>query len=725
LSARLVGVCLALLATVLLDGCATRMGHPYGSPRSGLGLHSRSASFRARSASASAGEPFRVVLEELTEVPWEGMPEGFAAGSLSCGGQPLPTGWPLLSSDEGEALLAPLLACTPAEFVEVQQQVDMPRLVEALDDWSAVRLSALGPVRDDAVKLLNRKRASFLVQVIQERGPAEGEVFVLYLVHSAFGDELEEVLVLLAEDKRLGETLGRMATAREALARRGLELSNYKDRPERPLEDGARGARTALEEAFTPQMARNARATRFSTQRGHLPPAYQQALDEVERVGRLQSFSPGNVARGVFDELTFGIPLGLYGAATGLGQGVHSLSQGQYEQAARELTPAALVVALYAGAKGLRYVSEARGAPRLQLPELRAKLVEVATHLEARLGGEALGELARYIQANREAGRFVAVGGPEAAIALHEARGDVARAQVWLSEAKRPRAPGGAAGLANEAAGRTLKTASVEKVPTGLSSLVDEKVGLTPEVVEAKLVQVELDSAGPRLSANVAVLEKQLASLREAPPAGARAHPLWSEYIRYGEGRLAELTKGMAVEPPLLWEGYSRMRGNFARGLAFERAFVEVLRADAALPKAQRRFLSDFDQPRIETYVGVKKPDTGLRFADVLIIEEGQLAGPLPRVETFSFKSRDLALLKPKPLVTQIQADMSEALRYYGETLEIRRPSLELQGKEIPVHRVRLIYEGGVLKPKSSDRLLENAMEEARRRSRGVEVLFQ
>jgi hypothetical protein len=358
------------------------------------------------------------------------------------------------------------------------------------------------------------------------------------------------------------------------------------------------------------------------------------------------------------------------------------------------------------------------------LPELRARLAEVVTHLEARLGGDALGELARYIQANREAGRFVAVGGPEAAIALHEARGDVARAHVWLSEAKRPKAPGKAAALGKEAVGPTLKTAKAGTLPAGLSSLVDAKVGLTAEVVEAKLVQVELDSAGPRLSGNVAALEKQLASLKEAPPAGATSHPLWSEYVRYGEGRLAELTKGIPVEPPLLWEGYQRMRGNFARGLAFERAFVEVLRADAALPKAQRRFLGDFDSPRIETYVGVKKPGTGLRFADVLIIEESQLAGPLPRVETFSFKSRDLALLNPKPLAAQIKADASEALRYYGETLEIRRPSLDLQGKEIPVYRVRLIYEGGVLKPKNP-RTLEEAMDEAGSTSRGVEVLFQ
>lgn len=326
---------LSLMATVLLGGCAT-----------GFGPQSRSVSFRSSSALSAEGEPFLVVLEEMAEAPWEGMPEGFAAGSPTCGGQPLPTGWPRLSSDKGEALLAPLLACTPAEFVELQQQVDMPRLVEALDDWSAVRLGALGPVREDAVDVLNRKRAAFLVQVIQERGHAEGEVFALFLIHSAFGDELKEVLGLLARDKRLVETLGRMDAAREALARRGLILSDFKDRPERPLEDGARGALTALEEAFTPQVSRNARVAKFSTQRGHLPPAYQRALDEVERVGRLQSFSPDNVARGVFDELTFGIPLGVYGAATGLGHGSHSLSQGQYEQAARELTPAALMVAL-------------------------------------------------------------------------------------------------------------------------------------------------------------------------------------------------------------------------------------------------------------------------------------------------------------------------------------------------------------------------------------------
>ena len=45
-----------------------------------------------------------------------------------------------------------------------------------------------------------------------------------------------------------------------------------------------------------------------------------------------------------------------------------------------------------------------------------------------------------------------------------------------------------------------------------------------------------------------------------------------------------------------------------------------LLQADAALPKAQRRFLQDFEQPRIETNVGVAKPgESGVRYADVLV----------------------------------------------------------------------------------------------------------
>ncbi|WP_395853894.1 hypothetical protein [Cystobacter fuscus] len=331
----------------------------------------------------------------------------------------------------------------------------------------------------------------------------------------------------------------------------------------------------------------------------------------------------------------------------------------------------------------------------------------------------------RDIRARREAAHFVAMGGADAALALREARGDVARAQVWLSQAKPPR-PG-----AWESQGgtgtRSAPTRALAAERSGsMALLVDEAEGLTREVVEARLALVELDAEGPRLSRDVAVLERQRPSL-EAPPSGAEGNPLWGEYVAYREKRLGELKQGKAVEGPLRWEGYARMRRGFAQGLAFENLMVDRLRADAALPRAERRFLGDFDRPRIERWVGVWKPNSNLRFADVLVIEEGPSAGRPPRVETFSFKSRDLSGLKPNALQAQMIADAKEALGYYGERLVIRRPSLQpflREGREVSVQRVRLIYEGGQFKPMSANDF-DRAMSETRKQIPGVEVSFQ
>jgi hypothetical protein len=221
------------------------------------------------------------------------------------------------------------------------------------------------------------------------------------------------------------------------------------------------------------------------------------------------------------------------------------------------------------------------------------------------------------------------------------------------------------------------------------------------------------------------VLERQRPVL-EAPPAGAEGHPLWGEYVAYYEKRLGELRRGEAAKPPLGWGGYEQMRGQFGRGLVFERYMAEVLRVDAALPRGQRRFLGDFEEPRVETYVGVAKPGKpGVRYADVLVLEGRTPKGQVPRVETFSFKSRDLRLLDEEALTARITVDASAAWKYYGEVLDIRRKSLKLVGKAVPVHRVRLIYEGGALKPSLSSKDLGKAKGKAESKAKGVEVLFQ
>ncbi|HYO55896.1 hypothetical protein [Archangium sp.] len=190
---------------------------------------------------------------------------------------------------------------------------------------------------------------------------------------------------------------------------------------------------------------------------------------------------------------------------------------------------------------------------------------------------------------------------------------------------------------------------------------------------------------------------------------------------------LGEIKRGLEVEGPLRWEAYEIMRGGFARGLAFERLMVELLRADAALPRAVRRLLGDFDRPRIERCVGVWKPKSGLRFADVLIIEEGPFAGRFRRVETLSFKSRGFSGLGKDALRAQMIADASEALAYYGETLDIRRPSLQpllREGSQVPVSRVRLVYEGGALRPTNATNL-KAIVDATKKAVPEVEILFQ
>jgi hypothetical protein len=221
---------------------------------------------------------------------------------------------------------------------------------------------------------------------------------------------------------------------------------------------------------------------------------------------------------------------------------------------------------------------------------------------------------------------------------------------------------------------------------------------------------------------DVALLQKLRSTLDSPPPGVPEGYALWDEYVSYRQQRLAELEQGKAAEGPLRWVPYEQMRGAFARGLAFERAMVELLRADADLPPAQRRWLKGFRQPRIEVHVGVAKPNVpGRRFADVLVIEERPPAGQAPRVETFSFKSRYLAPLKPEPLQAQVRADARAALDYYGETLDILRPSIK---GRVQVQRVRLVYEGGKLAPERPETLRE-VVESIKEEIKGVEVLVQ
>ncbi|WP_395805709.1 hypothetical protein [Archangium minus] len=96
-------------------------------------------------------------------------------------------------------------------------------------------------------------------------------------------------------------------------------------------------------------------------------------------------------------------------------------------------------------------------------------------------------------------------------------------------------------------------------------------------------------------------------------------------------------------------------------------------------------------------------------------------------METLSFKSRNFSELGVKELGAQMLEDARDALRNYGETLDIRRDSLQpllREGSKVPVQRVRLIYERGELKP-TNVVVLETAVSATKEKVPGVEVLFQ
>jgi len=635
------------------------------------------------------------------------------------GGSAVPEGWPNVSSTND--LLAPFLACrSPGEFIELQHRADMTRLVERLDPWSAVRLGSLGPVLAGA-DVLNRKRAEFLVAATEEYGPALAEVFALFIVHSAFTDDIREVLRLLAEDKRLGETLGRMGEVSRQLAERGIGPSEYKDRPERGG-DVLRGlGRAATDALSTSELRRGAVAMRYYAQRAQLPPRYEQALVEVERVQFEAAHSTLNVLKGGFDHLTFGVPLGFLNLVMGTCHGVGELLQGHYEQGVREVAPAAVLVGLYAGGRALRPGLAAErgagsgGAKSGWLPNLGfGGLEAVAQRLRERLGASGLVQLAKYLQARREAALLVYEGGELGAIGLFEASGDVAKARAWMSKAVQER-PTGSGAAAAAATGEALG---------GLAALVDEGAGQTRAVLEVKLAEVEASAPGPRLSWDLKAVETAKPLLGEPPAGVPPSAALWREYVAYYERRLGEMrgtekTGTQAdVKPPLWWWSYESFRDAFRAAIEYQRARTVALLADAAKPRGDRSRFREFEKPFVQPNAGVKKTD--LRFADVLIIEREVAPGRSSRVETVSFKRRDFRKMKAEDVRELMKGDAREAMRYYGGVLDIRTPGLGLRGQPVTVSKVHLVYDAK-LKPESDlQSIFEGVAAET-----GVEVRFE
>lgn len=251
------------------------------------------------------------------------------------------------------------------QFVQMQRALDMDAVFGGVDDWTTVRIAALGPVVE-GTRALTRARRDYIVEATQDYGPAYAQVFVAFIFDTTQDDQIIEVIQWLAGANRLDATLGRMPAIEARLRARGIELGDYQDRAS-TVGDFFRGVGEGLSGMMnTSEAARGAIGNRMAAQTLDMPAPYREARDAVTRALLEEAMTPSNIALGALDQATFGIPSGLYGLVASTGAGIWSLFEGDLDDAGRELVPALVLLVTLGATRGLgaRGGGGGTGAPR-------------------------------------------------------------------------------------------------------------------------------------------------------------------------------------------------------------------------------------------------------------------------------------------------------------------------------------------------------------------------
>jgi hypothetical protein len=365
--------------------------------------------------------------------------------------------------------------CSPGEFQDLQDELrgDMDEVLDTLTAFDAVMLGTLGPVVAGADKL-NENRAEYVVQAVRDYGVSEAQVFLMYMFTRMYTSDIRAVLQLLADQKNLGRTVGdpAMTTLQPYLKGRGEDPATHEDRDFHFVHDTGRAISETVGDFFgSSELAKSGQWNKQQSQIGQLPEEYQKWLGGVQGAEWEAAATPGNMAYGLVDYVTLGIPLGLYSAAKGVVVGTKDIITGDPEKGIKELLPAVIIVLTHFGAKAIA-AKTAPGAPKLPtgtgetgelkgpagpgqftLPEYSGPLDPGAARLGAimelnpafqeaggllveRLGPEGLQKAARILSDNPAAARFVVTGGMPALEALVEADGDIAKAESAMASPK-------------------------------------------------------------------------------------------------------------------------------------------------------------------------------------------------------------------------------------------------------------------------------------------------
>lgn len=349
-------------------------------------------------------------------------------------------------------------AAQNGQFVAVADELDMDAVFEKLDDWNAVRVGSLGPVVD-GVDVLTAKRGAFIRDVTHDSGVGLGQVFTAFIVDTTPDDQVRAVLTWLADDTRIATTIGVMPAIRDRLKARGIEPSEYLDRKRgvgaiitRALVEGvgdALGSSPHGKEVLGGLPWKRVQ---------EMPSPYGEAGSEILGEAFEAGMAPGNLTLGILDNVTLGIPGGIYGLGVSTGSGIWDIAHGDLDKGTRELVPALITLATLAvgravsgpkggtggvsgGGKGgppverIRFAKPTGGV--ITIESILAQFPEQVRSMALRLRGNFtdldLVKVSQYTRETAAAAAFVERNGQKGIRALGTSNGDVGLAQTHLA----------------------------------------------------------------------------------------------------------------------------------------------------------------------------------------------------------------------------------------------------------------------------------------------------
>jgi hypothetical protein len=332
-------------------------------------------------------------------------------------------------------------AAARGEFTAVTDELDMPAVLGQLDSWTAVRVGTLGPVVSGADQLA-RARKAIIWQAVDDYGLERAEVITLWIFDSTQDDQILDVMQLLAADRQLGSSIGRMPTVQERLRARGIRADAVQDRGFKAT-DLARGAWGAITDFFgSAPIAKDTRGGEYLNRTMEMPEPYAGALGEIDKaeVEKALTPGPGAIVLGAADEITFGMVSGVYGVVSSVRRGMGHLFRGEWEEAVRTLLIPALLVGTAVGlrlrARGA-IAAEASAAGRVltfdeALARLEPESAAALRKLIAEVGEARIQLVAPMVEKSAAAAAFVNRFKADGVIALADAGGDVAAAEQLL-----------------------------------------------------------------------------------------------------------------------------------------------------------------------------------------------------------------------------------------------------------------------------------------------------